>query len=67
MSDVTEETKREVLKLAVQLAQTYVKSYDITPHFREAEWLGLDNPEGPHSLQDIVRCIYDQLLGVITR
>lgn len=65
MSEVSEATKVEVLKMAVELTQAYVKRGDLMD-MRMQEWLGLDEPAGKN-LPDIVQALYGHLLGVITR
>ncbi|MFI8609499.1 hypothetical protein ACIGFL_14430 [Pseudomonas sp. NPDC077649] len=67
MSDLTEETKREVLKLAVQLTQSYVKNRNEVLNLRDLQWLGMEEKQAGHSLPEIVEALYDHLLGTMTR
>ncbi|MDH1211119.1 hypothetical protein N5C38_08630 [Pseudomonas chengduensis] len=67
MSEVTEETKREVLKLAVQLTQGYVKNRTEILNLRDLQWLGMEEKQAGHNLPEIVEAIYDHLLGIMTR
>lgn len=65
MSEVSEATKVEVLKMAVELTEAYVKR-DGYMDARMQHWLGLDE-QASQSLPGIVQALYGHLLGVITR
>ncbi|EPJ2878570.1 hypothetical protein L4Y67_006475 [Pseudomonas aeruginosa] len=65
MSDVSEETKREVMKLAVQLTTTYVEHRNPVLDNRGRHWLGIKERKTPPRLPDIIEGIYRQLLDVM--
>ncbi|HGN3305594.1 TPA: putative holin [Pseudomonas aeruginosa] len=65
MSDVSEETKREVMKLAVQLTTTYVEHRNPVLDNRGRHWLGIEERKTPPRLPDIIEGIYRQLLDVM--
>ncbi|MDF5823708.1 hypothetical protein P4117_30495, partial [Pseudomonas aeruginosa] len=65
MNDFSEETKREVMKLAVQLTTTYVERRNPVLDNRDRHWLGIEERKTPPRLPDIIEGIYRQLLDVM--
>ncbi len=65
MNDFSEETRREVMKLAVQLVTNYVTSQNQMLDSREQYWFGIEERESTPPLPDLIEGVYRQLLGML--
>ncbi|MFV9605250.1 hypothetical protein ACNUIU_33530 [Pseudomonas aeruginosa] len=66
MNDFSEETRREVMKLAVQLVTTYVTSQNQILNSREQYWFGIEEKKSnTPPLPDLIEGVYRQLLGML--
>ncbi|RRV28619.1 hypothetical protein EGJ23_04360 [Pseudomonas sp. o96-267] len=63
MSDLSEATKLEAMKMAVQLTTLYVKNRNEILNARDLHWLGLDDKKAGYSLPEIVDGMYRHLLS----
>ncbi|HBO4520301.1 TPA: hypothetical protein ACU6GO_005768 [Pseudomonas aeruginosa] len=67
MNEISEETKREVLKLAVHLTTTYVIHPGEFLTNRDQYWFGLEKEQAGDRLPALIETIYRQLLGIMDR
>lgn len=65
MNDFSEETRREIMKLAVQLVTTYVTSQNQILDSRDQYWFGMDESESTTRLPVLIEGVYRQLLGML--